>query len=105
MKRELLAGAVAIALMAGTPALAQSVAVEISPAQRTQIKQYVVKEKVKPFVYNERISVGTTLPGEVELVAIPQSWGPSLTKYRYVYSNDHVVLVEPSSRKVIHIIE
>jgi hypothetical protein len=31
-------------------------------------------------------------------------WGPALTKYRYVYWNNQVVLVEPSSWKVIHVI-
>jgi hypothetical protein len=105
MKRSLFAGIAAVALLAGGPALAQSTVVEISPQQRTTIKEYVVKEKVKPVTIKERVSVGATLPADVELATVPDAWGPSFTKYRYVYSNNNVVLVEPSSRKVIQVID
>ena len=105
MKRELLAGTVALAFLAGGQALAQSVTVEIAPEQRTKIKEYVVKEKVKPITVEERITVGATLPADVELHPVPSDWGPAVTKYRYVYTNDNVVLVEPSSRKVVEIID
>ncbi|MFZ0985832.1 MAG: DUF1236 domain-containing protein, partial [Pseudolabrys sp.] len=53
----------------------------------------------------ERISVGGTLPADVELQTVPSTWGPRFTKYRYVYSNDRVYLVEPSDRRVIQVIE
>jgi hypothetical protein len=53
----------------------------------------------------ERLTVGATLPADVELVAVPDDWGPDLRRYRYVYTNDHVVLVEPSSRRVVQIVE
>ena len=53
----------------------------------------------------ERLPVGATLPAEVELRTVPSPWGPRLAKYRYVYSGDHVYLVEPSDRRVIQIIE
>jgi hypothetical protein len=105
MKRGLLAVSTALAIFAGGQALAQSVAVEIAPEQRTKIKQYVVKEKVKPVTVKEKITVGATLPAEVELRAVPSDWGPSVTKYRYVYHDNHVVLVEPSSRRVVQIID
>jgi uncharacterized protein DUF1236 len=49
----------------------------------------------------ERIVVGSPVPADVELEAVPSDWGPSLTKYRYVYSNDRVMLVDPGSRRVI----
>ena len=42
---------------------------------------------------------------DVELVAVPSDWGPSLTKYRYVYSNDRVLLVDPGSRAVVQEID
>lgn len=105
MKRTLLAGIAVAALFSGGQALAQSTVVEISPEQRTTIKEYVVKEKVKPVTIKERVSVGATIPADVELVTVPSTWGPSFTKYRYVYSNNHVVLVEPSSRRVVQIID
>jgi len=77
----------------------------IEPEQRTVIRDYVVKERVAPVTVKERLSVGATLPADLELQTVPGTWGPRLTKYRYVYSGDHVYLVEPSDRRVIQIIE
>ena len=106
MKRTLIAGAAAIAVLASGEILsAQTTTIEIAPEQRTRIKEYVVKEKVKPVTVKERVTVGATLPADVELVAVPETWGPSVSKYRYVYSDNHVVLVEPSSRRVVQIID
>src|SRR5438270_7942980 len=106
MKRTFIAGAAAIAVLASSQILsAQTTTVEIAPEQRTKIKEYVVKEKVKPVTVKERVSVGATLPADVELAAVPSDWGPSVSKYRYVYHDNHVVLVEPSSRKVVQIID
>jgi hypothetical protein len=106
MKRNLIAGLTAFTLLAGGEALAQAaVTVDLSPEQRTTIKQYVVKEKVAPVTVRERISVGAALPANVELRTVPSTWGPSVTKYRYVYSDNRVYFVEPSSRKVIHVID
>ena len=102
MKRFLILATAAF--LAVSPALAQAV-MTIEPAQRTKIKEYVVKEKVKPITLKEKVIVGATLPADVELVAVPSDWGPSFSNYRYVYSDNHVVLVEPSSRKVIQIID
>ena len=105
MKRYVLATATALAIAFGAQAVAQSVTVEIAPEQRTRIKEYVVKEKVRPFVMKERVTVGATLPADVELQTVPADWGPSVTKYRYVYHDNHVVLVEPSNRRIVQIIE
>ena len=106
MKKMLIAGAAAMAVLASGEILsAQTTTIEIAPEQRTRIKEYVVKEKVKPVTVKERVTVGATLPADVELVAVPETWGPSVSKYRYVYSDNHVVLVEPSSRRVVQIID
>src|SRR2546430_1390752 len=101
MKRVLLAAA-AVALLAG-PAMAQSVV--IAPEQRTIIKDYVMKEKVRPFKLQSRVTVGATLPADVELVPVPETWGPAFRTYRYIYTGDDVVLVDPSSRRVVQIID
>jgi Protein of unknown function (DUF1236) len=105
MKRALIAGAAAVVLMSSSQAFAQAVAVEISPEQRTTIRQYVVKQRVKPATISGEIRVGGTLPANVELVAVPSDWGPGLNRYRYVYWNDRVVLVEPGDRRVVHVID
>ena len=60
---------------------------------------------VRPVVVKERVTVGATLPADVELLSVPADWGPSVTKYRYVYHDNNVVLVEPSSRRVVRIID
>jgi len=104
MKRALIAGAIAVGMFAAGQAYAQAI-VEIAPEQRTKIKQYVVREKVRPAQITERVTVGATLPATVELQTVPSDWGPTVTRYRYVYYDNHVVLVEPSSRKVIEIID
>ena len=105
MKRYALLAATALAISFGSQVLAQSVSVEIAPEQRTKIKEYVVKQKVKPVTVKERIAVGATLPADVELQTVPADWGPSVSKYRYVYHDNHVVLVEPSSRRVVQVID
>ena len=105
MKRFAVVTATALSLAFGAQALAQQIAVEVAPDTRTTIKEYVVKEKIRPVTVKEKVAVGATLPTEVQLQPAPQVWGPSVSKYHYIYSDNHVVLVEPSSRKVVQIIE
>jgi hypothetical protein len=102
MKR-LAASTLAIALLVGPHAVAQTVIV--APEQRTAIKEYVVKEKVRPFKLQSRVTVGATLPADVDLAPVPETWGPTFRSYRYVYTGDDVVLVDPSSRRVVHVID
>jgi hypothetical protein len=109
--RRALVFASAIVLLGASQGFAQTVGVRsgdtviIEPEQRQVIKEYIVKEKVAPVRVKERVVIGDTLPSEVELRTVPSDWGPKLTKYRYIYSNNHVYLVEPSDRKVIEEIE
>ena len=111
MKRTLIsAAAVAVlALGASNPSFAQGVGVQVgpigagisfAPEQRTRIREYVVRERVAPV--RERVTVGARLPAEVELRAVPSEWGPSVSRYRYVYSGDRVYFVDPTSREVVH---
>jgi hypothetical protein len=104
----------AIALGASNSSFAQGVGVQVGPVgagisfapeQRTRIKEYVVKERVAPVTVRERISVGAKLPADVELRTVPTDWGPSVSKYRYVYSDNNVYLVEPSTREVVTVID
>lgn len=110
MKRAVMVAS-AIAVLGVTQAFAQTVGVRsadtvvIEPEQRTTIKQYIVKEKVAPVRVQKRVVVGEELPADVELRTVPTTWGPKLSKYRYIYSDNHVYLVEPSDRKVVEVIE
>src|SRR5689334_22326055 len=114
MKRSLMAAVAAAAVIVSSSAFAQTsttvttgsapaASITIAPEQRTKIKTYVTEHKVKPIAVKEKISVGATLPADVELLAVPSDWGPSFASYRYVYADNHVVLVEPSSRKIIQV--
>lgn len=106
MRHMILGSVVAAALVASSAAFAQvSATISIGQPEQTRIKEYVVKEKVKPTMIKEKVTVGATLPADVELHPVPTDWGPTVSKYRYVYTNNNVVLVEPSNRRVVHIIE
>jgi hypothetical protein len=114
MKRTLIAATAVLALGASSPSFAQGVGVQVGPVgagisfapeQRTRIKEYVVKERVAPVTVRERVAVGTRLPADVELRTVPSDWGPSVSKYRYVYSDNRVYFVEPASREVVHVLD
>jgi hypothetical protein len=114
MKRTVLSAVAVLALatpafaqgvVVTTPAPSAGVSITVAPEQRTRIKEYVVREKVRPVTVRERVTVGATLPADVELVEVPADWGPEMRRYRYIYSGDNVVLVEPSSRRVIQVID
>jgi hypothetical protein len=95
---------VATAMMLSSAALAQTV-VEIAPEQRTVIRQYVTTHKIAPARVKEKFVVGTTIPQSVELAPVPTEWGPTFSRYRYVYTGDDIVLVDPGSRRVMQVID
>jgi hypothetical protein len=106
MNRFAVVAATALSVAFGAQqVLAQQVAVEIAPPTRTTIKEYVVKEKIKPVTIKEKVTVGAALPVGVDLLPVPTAWGPTLTKYNYVYHDNRVVLVEPAGRKIVQIID
>lgn len=116
MKQGLIVAAAiaAIAVGASNSSFAQGVGVQVGPVgagisfapeQRTRIKEYVVKERVAPVTVRERVSVGAKLPADVELRTVPADWGPSVTKYRYIYSDNRVYFVEPSTREIVTVID
>jgi hypothetical protein len=107
MKLVIIAGTAA-ALLAGGYAMAQDAMLTIEPAHRTIIKQYVVKQHIRPVVVKESVAVGTVLPEEVALQPVPDAWissAPEVKSYEYFDWNGKVVFVEPKSRKVVSIID
>ena len=105
-RRTTLAGAaVALALGISSPCFAQGAGSDISPEQRTRIKAYITQQRVAPMTMRERIAVGARLPADVELQTVPADWGPSVARYRYIYSDNQVYFVEPSTREVVQIID
>ncbi len=103
--KNLAAIGIAGSLLFSAAAIAQTATVQISPQQRTEIRQYMVQEKVRPVVIQERMAIGSTMSPNVDLNDFPAKWGDIGTKYRYVYSNNNVYLVDPGSRRVVDVIE
>lgn len=112
MKKAIIAALACVAL--SSPVLAQATVtkvpaagttITIKPEERTRIKQYVTTQKIKPVTVKERLTVGATVPSDVELLAVPSDWGADVADYRYVYSGSDVVLVDPTSRRVVQVID
>ncbi len=80
----------------------------LTPDQRTTAYKRVVRERVvTPRGEVVEYQVGTRLPQQVELRAFDEdlyAQAPDLRRYRYVYVNDQVLLVDPATSEVIEII-
>ena len=117
MKHALIAGVAALGMLAAAPAVAQTTTTTttrtestgsftIAPEKRTVIKQRFTGAPVT--TVKERVTVGATVPADVELMAVPDTVVtevPTVKSYRYFRYNDDVVLVDPSTRRVVQIID
>ncbi len=86
-----------------TAAAAQTVIIE--PQQETVIREYVTTHQVQPVDpgVDFEITVGSVVP---ETVEVYQLEAPELeTRYEYVVVDNRTVLVEPGTRRIVHIIE
>jgi Protein of unknown function (DUF1236) len=77
----------------------------IAPEQETVIREYVVRQRVDPYVPADGIdiSVGTELPDTVELHSIDVPDAKPV--YSYVLVDGRTVLVDPATRRIIKIID
>ncbi|MGY4496771.1 hypothetical protein ACVWYH_000698 [Bradyrhizobium sp. GM24.11] len=98
-------GAFAQSTVVTTTGTGHAAAIQIEPQYRTRIKSYVTEHHLRPVTTKEKIIVGATVPSDVELEAVPADWGPSLTQYRYIYSGERVMLVDPGTRTVVQEID
>jgi Protein of unknown function (DUF1236) len=98
--------AAAAILLAGIGSVAAQAVIELSPEQRTTVYQTIVKERVRtPPPPDWSVGVGIEVPTAVELYDVPPSVAVApLRRYRYTVVNDQVVLVDPTTRRVIQII-
>jgi len=92
------------------PALAQSMTetrtttiTTIAPAEETEMHNYVVQEHrvAVPPPPGFSVTTGAIVPQTVELYSFPaeRHWG-----YEYATIGDQTVLVDPATRRVVHII-
>ncbi len=99
MKRQMFSALTAVGLIVGAHA-ATAQTVVISPEQETVITHYVTKHKVASVDVSD-IAVGSALPDTVELHRIDE---PDIT-YSYVIANGKTVVVEPSTRKIVRVLD
>jgi hypothetical protein len=116
MKLSLTAGALVVMLAAGVAAAAAqtggitepSTTLHLTPQQRTEIYQAVAKNKLRtPPPANTPVTVGAQIPPVTELYALPESVTadvPSAKFYRYTVADNRVLIVDPTTLKVIDVI-
>lgn len=114
MRRTWLVGLAAVGLLASGSAFAQmstettTTTWTVKPEERTVIKEYVVKEKLRPAPIKEEVTIGAAVPADVELAPVPEgiyARVPEARRYKYFDWDGRVVFVDPDSRKVVQIVD
>ena len=106
MKKALGCGLIAAALAGFTlSAFAQA---DLSPEQRSEAYKATVKERTssphRPPGFN--LQVGETVPGSAPTYKMPDSIEDKATRrYEYMVIDNRMVLVDPSSRRIIEIVK
>ncbi|ESY72126.1 DUF1236 domain-containing protein [Mesorhizobium sp. M1050] len=99
MRLHLTSVAAGFLLLAGVGAAAAQDVV-IQPEQETVIKEYVRKQPLASVnLPGVELNIGSALPDTVELHEIPN------VQYRYVVVDNQTLLVDPSTRKVVKVIQ
>jgi hypothetical protein len=76
----------------------------IADDTRPRFRSYVSERRVPSYHYDREVVVGADLPSSgVTYYDVPKEYG--VTKYRYTVVNDRTVLVDPSSHRIIQVIE
>ncbi len=76
----------------------------IPDAQRPQFRRYIVEEQIPSYSIDTPVAVGSVLPeAGVTYYDVPQQFGA--TTYRYTVVNNHSILVEPRTRRIMQVIE
>ena len=71
---------------------------------RPRFREYVVRERHPSYRYDNDFRVGAMLPESgVTYYDVPADY--HVTGYRYAYVNDHAVLVDPRTHRIVQIID
>lgn len=93
-------GPVGAAVGAGAGAIAGGIADESRP----RFRGYVTERHVPSYRYEREVRVGEDLPPNgVTYYEVPREYG--VTKYRYTVVNDRTVLVDPSTHRIVQVID
>ena len=82
-------------------------ATQISPISAAQIATALRATAGPPRNADVDVNIGAPLPGNVDVKPLPTmvvNLAPEYRGYNYVVANDDVVIVEPSTRKVVEVI-
>ncbi len=76
----------------------------ITEVQRPRFREYIVEERIPSYAVDMPVVVGTVLPDAgITYYDVPQEFGA--TTFRYTVVNEHSVLVDPRTRRVMQVIE
>ena len=101
----MLVASTAAAQTGGTPV--ETPPVPLSPEKQAVVKQHVEREKPPEAQTGGSVTVGMTVPEDVELWSLPQdsvTEVPATTRYQFLRIGEAIAVVDPESRKVIQII-
>ncbi len=71
---------------------------------RPRFREYVVRERVPSYRYSNEFVVGAVLPESgVTYYDVPAEY--HVSGYRYAYVNEHPVLVDPHTRRIVQIVD
>ena len=98
------AGPVGAVVGGAIGAVAGTVGGILGVEDRTRFHEYVVRERVPSYRYSNEFVVGAMLPESgVTYYDVPADY--HVSGYRYTYVNDHAVLVDPHTRRIVQIID
>jgi hypothetical protein len=93
-------GPVGAAVGAGAGAIAGGIAEDSRP----RFRSYVSERHVPSYRYDREVRIGEDLPSSgVTYYDVPREYG--VTNYRYTVVNDRTVLVDPSTHRIVQVIE
>lgn len=108
MRYSVLMPACAVALVLSGAAIAQTTTTTktttvttLSPTERAEVREYIVKEhRTSTKLSDFDVAAGAVLPSTVEVYSVPK-----FDRYRYTVVNEHRVLIDPTTRRVVEVIE
>jgi hypothetical protein len=72
--------------------------------QRPRFRTYAVEQRHPSYRYRDEVRIGAVLPSDgVTYYEVPAEYG--VRNYRYTVVNDRTVLVDPSTRRIVEIVE
>ena len=90
------------------PGVTSQQQVQLTPQQRTQVYQLVMKEKsAAPAPAGLSLRIGARVPATVQLSDLPDSVAsqmPNLREYKYIILQNQVALVDPATNQIVEIL-